>query len=298
VFSDGQCASGSYVSGGGIDQAIGSGMSSNGNHVNGSEPSSNGSAEYQGTAGSVGTNVAYWLGVGGSGGMTNASYSSTAYAMCFANSVVTGNDVIMNKISGEGLVVATCPSGEKLLGGGGRATPASVGSMKIIGSYPTYSSGYDGGLKAAKNNDLNPDSWAAYSNNGGGTGTLETYAYAICGTGSGSGFNAAGTKVHFQEQSGPTVATTGQASTVGCASGETLLSGGAAIAGSDVTANDFTLPGSQGDHLNGTYPSDGSGTPVSNNTTTAQYWTASTHTGGQSSPSTVTDAWALCGTNM
>lgn len=102
-------------------------------------------------------------------------------------------------------------------------------------------------------------------------------------------------KVRFSEVSGPTSATAGQTLTVGCGQNDgKLVSGGAAISGGSVTTTNFTGPGSVGDHLNGSYPSNSGGTPVSDGTTTAAYWSAFTHTGGSSSPSTYSDAWALC----
>jgi hypothetical protein len=301
ISTDGACASGSYVSGGGIDQAIGTGMSSNGNHVNGTEPSTDGSTEPLGgtppvTNSNPINNAPYWLGIGGTGGMTDASFSSTPYAMCFTSSVVTGTEVVVSSIANTGLVVATCPSGTLLLGGGARATPASDGSMKPIASYPTYNDmAHDSGAIAAKDGDIDPDSWAAYGYFGS---SPATYAFAICGTG--TGISGAQVKVHWSEAAGPTSATTGQTQTVGCnnTGDGTLLSGGAAISGGSVTTSDFALPGSQGDHLNGSYPSDVSGNPVGNGSTTATYWTAYTHTGGQSSSSTYTDVWALCGSGM
>lgn len=304
VSAAGPCASGSYVSGGGIDQALGT--APNGVHVNGTEPSANGSTEPLGgtppqTNVNPINNATYWLGIGGSGGMSGTGNSTTAYAMCFASAVITGTEVIVSSIASDNLVVATCPSGTKLLGGGGRATPASTGSMKVIASYPTFinTPGYDSGKLAAKDTNLDPDSWAAVGNNGGMSGSLDTYAFAICGTGSGMAFNNAHVYVAFHEESGPTTASSGKTSTVGCGTNGTLLSGGAAIAGANVTTTDFTVPGSQGDHLNGSYPSDSSANPVTNSTTTAASWTAWGHTGGMASPAgTVTDAWALCGQNM
>jgi hypothetical protein len=217
--------------------------------------------------------------------------------MCLASTAVTGTQIYVSSIASDGLVIATCPTGTKLIGGGARATPASTGSMKVIGSYPTYATkaGYDNGKIAAGAGNTNPDSWAAVGNNGGGSGSLDTYAFAICGTGTLTGVNV---NVRFNNASGPTMATSGQTSTANCGGSETLLSGGAAIAGADVTLTDFTLPASQGDHLNGTYPSDTSGNPVSNSTTNAASWTAWGHTGGMASAGTVTDAWALCGTGL
>ncbi|KOV59550.1 hypothetical protein [Streptomyces sp. MMG1121] len=300
ISTHADCSSG-LVSGGGIDQAIGTGMSSNGNHVNGTEPSSDGSTEYTGTTGVVGTDNTHWLGIGGSGGAVNSSFSSTPYAVCFTSNLINHTQIVMNKAAGPTsastplAVTATCPANTVLLGGGARTTPASVGSLKPIASFPTFNNAaHDNGLKAAADGETNPDSWTAEGLNGGGSGTTnETYAYAIC---SGSGINVSGVtvKVHYSEVSGPTSATTGQGVTVGCGTDGNLVSGGAAVSGGSVTTTDFTAPGSQGDHLNGSFPSDNSGNPVSDGTTSAAYWTAYTHTGGTSSPNTYSDVWALC----
>ncbi|MGG7569485.1 hypothetical protein [Streptomyces sirii] len=300
ISTHADCSSG-LVSGGGIDQAIGTGTSSNGNHVNGTEPSSDGSTEYTGSTGVVGTDNTHWLGIGGSGGAVNGSFSSTPYAVCFSSNLINHTQTVMNKAAGPTTsstplaVTATCPANTVLLGGGARTTPADVGSLKPIASFPTFNnSAHDYGLKAAADGETNPDSWTAVGYNGGGGGTTNTtYAYAIC---SGNGINVSGVtvKVHYSEVSGPTSATTGQTVTVGCGTDGKLVSGGTAISGGSVTTTDFTGPGSGGDHLNGSFPSDNSGNPVSDGTTTAAYWTASTHTGGASSPNTYSDAWALC----
>ncbi|MBT2540260.1 hypothetical protein J7E99_05990 [Streptomyces sp. ISL-44] len=77
--------SGGLISGGGINQAIGTGAGVNGNHVNGTSPSSDGTTEYTGSTGVVGTDVTHWLGIGGTGGQVNASFSTTPYAMCFTS---------------------------------------------------------------------------------------------------------------------------------------------------------------------------------------------------------------------
>ncbi|WP_441245522.1 hypothetical protein [Kitasatospora sp. McL0602] len=301
ISTHADCSSG-LISGGGIDQAIGTGTSSNGNHVMGTGPSPDGSTEYTGSTGVVGTDVTHWLGIGGSGGAVNSSFSTTPYAVCFSSSLVNHTQVVMNKISGPstaaavGLVVATCPANTRLLGGGARSTPADVGSLKPIASYPTFANaGHDYGQKAAADGETNPDSWAAVGWNGGGGGSNNaTYAYAIC-SGSGIGVSGVTVKVRYSEVSGPTAATAGQTVTVGCGGGDgKLVSGGAAISGGSVTTTDFTGPGSGGDHLNGSFPSDSGGTPVSDGATTAAYWTAYTHTGGASSASTYSEAWALC----
>lgn len=276
-------------------------MTSNGNHVNGTEPSSDGSTEYTGSTGVVGTDNTHWLGIGGSGGAVNSSFSSTPYAVCFSSNLINHTQTVMNKVAAPsnsatlGVTTATCPANTVLLGGGARTTPASVGSLKPIASFPTFdNSAHDYGQKAAADGETNPDSWTAVGWNGGGGGTTNTtFAYAIC---SGSGINVSGVtvKVHYSEASGPTSATTGQTVTVGCGTDGSLVSGGAAISGGSVTTTDFTGPGSGGDHLNGSYPSDSSGNPVGDGTTSAAYWTGYTHTGGAGSTNTYSDVWALC----
>ncbi|MFF4422337.1 hypothetical protein ACFY04_16405 [Streptomyces sp. NPDC001549] len=60
ISTSAACSSG-LISGGGIAQAIGTGTSSNGNKINGTSPSPDGSTEYTGSTGVVGTDLAYWL---------------------------------------------------------------------------------------------------------------------------------------------------------------------------------------------------------------------------------------------
>jgi len=72
IETDADCSNGALISGGGINQDIGTGMASNGNHVMGTEPSSNGSTELTGSTGVVATDVAHWLAFGGTGGATDA----------------------------------------------------------------------------------------------------------------------------------------------------------------------------------------------------------------------------------
>ncbi|MCX5009670.1 hypothetical protein OG765_01505 [Streptomyces sp. NBC_00555] len=293
--------SGGLISGGGINQAIGTGAGVNGNHVNGTSPSSDGTTEYTGSTGVVGTDVTHWLGIGGTGGQVNASFSTTPYAMCFTSNLVNHTQVVMNKANTPttgatvGRVTASCPANTRLLGGGARTTPGNTGSYKAIAGFPTFNnSAHNYGAKAAADGETNPDSWSAVGWDGSSNSANYTYAYAIC---SGSGINVSGAtvKVRHSEVSGPTSGSTGQTATVGCGGGDgKLVSGGAAVSGGSVTTTDFTGPGSGGDHLNGSFPSTSGGAAVSDGTTTAAYWTAAAHTGGQSSPGTHTDVWALC----
>lgn len=298
------CPAGSLISGGGINQSIGTDMSSNGNHINGAGPSADGNSELFGASGTVAKDVAHWLAVGGSGAVVNSSFSTTSFALCLASGVITHTQVVMTTVAGPtkaltpAVAVASCPANTVLLGGGARTTPASAGSLKPIASYPTFhNAAHDFGNKPAGDREINPDSWAAVGLNGGGTGTAPntTYAYAIC---SQPGANTSGVTVtvHSHEVSGPTTSTTSQQVTTTCGPTDgTLISGGAAISGGNLATKGFTAPGSQGDHLNGSFPSNTSGAPAGNGTTTATSWTAVSHTGGVDSPQTFSEAWALCG---
>ena len=302
IKTDAGCARGALISGGGINQTIDTATASNGNHVNGTEPSATGDAESTGTPGVVGTDVAHWLAFGGSGAVVDSSFSTTPFALCLTSNLITHTQVVMNALAGPttastpAVTVASCPTNTILLGGGARTTPANAGSLKPIASYPTFhNAAHNFGRKAAADGDSDPDSWAAVGLNGGGSGATPntTYAYAIC---SQPGIDTSGVRVtvRFHEVSGPTAATTSQTTTTSCGPSDgTLISGGAAVSGGNLITADFPAPGSQGDHLNGSFPSDTTGTPASNGTT-ATSWTAFTHTGGADSPHTFSDVWALC----
>ncbi|MEE6270977.1 hypothetical protein ACJ6WD_25590 [Streptomyces sp. VTCC 41912] len=310
VSSHADCGQG-LVSGGGVNQATGSDRAGNGNHVMGIAPSADGVTEYTDATGVVGTDAKHWLAFGGSGSNSSPEFSTTPYAVCLSSNRIKHTQVVMNKAAGPSVgqtaktVVATCPTGTVLLGGGARTTPAGVGSLKPIASFPTFNdAAHDFGQKAAADGEGNPDSWTAVGGIGGGRDSDNTtYAYAIC---SGADANVRGitTTVHFRELSGPTTAGTSQTATVGCAEGardrdgarehQVLVSGGAAASGGNVTTTDFTKAGSGGTHLVGSFPSDADGTPVSDGTAAAAYWTAGIHVGGSPSPNTYSDVWALC----
>lgn len=332
VSSRADCVDG-LVAGGGVNQAIGTDGARNGNHVLGMAPSSDGVTEHTGSTGVVATDVRRWLAFGGSGGNASPAFSTTAYAVCLSTPRIRHTQVVMNKVAGPSapqsakLAVATCPTGTILLGGGARATPAGVGSLKPVASFPTYNDAAHGfGRKAAADGETDPDSWTAVGGIGGGhDDDNTTYAYAIC---SADRVNVRGmtTKVHFKEVAGPTEGGTGRTATVGCADedargddwghgwgdawangwgngwgrsggrdgGGILISGGAATSGGNVTTTDFTKAGSGGTHLNGSFPSDADGKPVRDGSTSAAHWTAAIHAGGSSSPNTYTDVWALC----
>lgn len=194
-----------------------------------------------------------------------------------------------DQLWGDGLDDGDVPIGHAIARRWRTVDIASNKSVKPIASYPSDSSG-----NAAVDGSTNPTSWTAAALNGGGSGTGNTTtAYAVC---SGSGINVSGITVTVKHTnvSGPTSASSSAtATTSACGAAGNLISGGASISGSDPTTGSFTAPGSQGDHLNGDYPSDSSGNPTSNGNAPTN-WTTIGHTGGSSSPNTDTDVWGLC----
>jgi hypothetical protein len=289
--TDAHCTIG-LVSGGGVS-VTGSGTQQqiDGVHVMETEPSTDGTNP----AGNGATDPAYWLGYGATGGQGGGNYTVQPFAVCFTNATVNHTQVVVSSVSGPtssgGMTstTATCPANTRLLGGGGQSKLASNLSVKLIASYPSNSSG-----SAAAGGTTNPTSWTAVALNGGMSGTGNTTtAYAVC---SGSGINVSGITVTVEHThvSGPNAASsTATATSSTCGTAGTMISGGASVSGGDPTTGTFTAPGSQGDHLDGDYPSNSSGTPASNGSATAN-WTAIGHAGGMSSTSNGTDAWGLC----
>lgn len=289
--TDAHCSSG-LVSGGGV-QVTGSGTQQqiDGIHVMETEPSTNGTS----AAGNGATDPTYWLGYGATGGQGGGNYTVQPFAICFTNTTINHTQVVVNSTSGPtssgGMtsVTATCPSNTLLLGGGTQSTLASNKSVKPIASYPSDSSG-----NAAAGGTTDPTSWTAVALNGGMSGTGNTTAaFAVC---SGSGISVSGITVTVEHThvTGPgTASGTATATSSTCGRSGTMISGGASISGGDPTTGTFTAPGSQGDHLDGDYPSDSSGNPTGNGSATTN-WSATGHAGGASSPTTSTDAWGLC----
>ena len=272
------------LSGGGARVASTTTQYFNSLKLNGTAPSTDGST----VSSNNDTNPSYWAGIGGLADRDLANTTTYGFGVCLTSGP-SHTKVVVNSVNGPigtdtfSTVTASCPQGDVLLGGGARTTPALVGSLKIVGSFPSDSSG-----NPSADGVQNPTSWTAAGENGGdGNSNNTTYAFAICST---ETTNPTVT-VMKTEASGPTTAsTTVAATTSGCSSlsgSQVLLSGGAFI------NNNGGEPASQGDHLLGDFPSDTSGNPVTSGS--ADAWTAQGRTGGQASSGTVTDVWALCG---
>lgn len=224
-----------------------------------------------------------WLSSGGSGGGVPNDAQTLGYALCL-DAGPAATQVVVATTPGPGgayamvHATATCPAGTRLLSGGARTTPGNVGSLKPIGSFPSDAAG------RPLTTGADPQSWTAVGlNGGGGDQGNATHAFAICAAGS----ELPHVAIAHAQVPGPAAASSAAQTSVSCPAGSTLLGGGGFV------SDAFGLPGSQGDHLTGSYPSDAGGVPVASGA--AASWTVASHTGGVESGSlTQTDVWALC----
>ncbi len=269
---------GKLVSGGGarVDQTV----LSNGTHLAGSFPTPDGIGQSAGGD----TSPTAWIGAGAIGGQATNGVTTWAYGICLdagpaATKVVYASTPGPSATFTGKLATVTCPAGTRLLSGGARTTPGTVGSLKPNGSFPSDGSG------APVLAGANASSWTAAGLNGGQPPNANTtHAFAIC---TAPGAATPDVTVQNARVDGPENASTGVQVTTTCPGGSVLLGGGGWI------SDHFALPGSQGDHLTGSFPSDAAGAPVTSGV--ASSWTASSHTGGTySGPLTDTNVWAMC----
>jgi hypothetical protein len=265
------------VSGGGarVDQPV----LSNGTHLAGFFPTTDGSSP----SADGDHNPVAWIGSGSIGGQATSNVTTWGYGICF-DSGPSGTIVVQKTVPGPDqtftgvAATATCPAGTRLVGGGAQTTPGTVGSLKPNGSFPSDATG------APVLGGANPTSWTATGLNGGQPPAGNTtHVFAICATDPNLTVAVVNSRVD-----GPGPASTPAQVTTSCPAGTVLLGGGGYI------SDHFALPGSQGDHLTGSYPSDSGGTPITAGA--AASWTASSHTGGTiSGDLTDTNVWAMCG---
>jgi hypothetical protein len=282
VSTSPDCA-GRLVSGGGTRLAQSTPtVIHNGIRLYGTVPSPDGtSASLDGDAGAT-----RWLASGGSGGGVPSDAQTIGYGLCLGAGPSATQVVVASAPGPAGTfttthATATCPPGSRLLSGGARTTPGTVGSLKPNGSFPSDAAG------RPLLSGTDPQSWTAVGlNGGGGDQGNATHAFAVCAT---AGELPRVTIAHVQVPE-PQLASSAAQVSATCPAGTALLGGGGLI------SDAFEIPGSQGDHLTGSYPSDVNGTAVGNGTAAA--WTAASHTGGSPTGSlTQTDVWALCGSD-
>ncbi|HKR51723.1 MAG TPA: hypothetical protein VJT72_19495 [Pseudonocardiaceae bacterium] len=177
---------------------------------------------------------------------------------------------------------AICDEGWWAIGGGARTIPSNnPSSLKPIGSFPSNTSG-----TPAADDSTNPRAWTAVGLIGspGQNGSL-TEAYAICTNDT----DFAVTVQHVEEMDDPETASTANSVTATCPTDRALFSGGA------LAEEDDGAP-QQGVHPTGTFPSNNSGTPASDDAS-VDSWTAVVQTGGMAATGTDSHAFALCETS-
>ncbi|HZS21585.1 MAG TPA: hypothetical protein VFA63_11440, partial [Pseudonocardiaceae bacterium] len=190
---------------------------------------------------------------------------------------------------------AGCPTGT-LVGGGGylrnASNPTTVPTNGLVLGGTNPSTGASPVDQPAATGATNPSNWMAIANFTGASETGDqAEAFALCATNgpahtvvattSTTGANAA-------QESAPPILTTAT-----CPTGTTLVGGGAYTTTPD-QVNDGTTVGNLGNlKPMGSYPSDSSGVPAANASTSATSWSAYGSAGNKASTDTVT-AVALC----
>jgi hypothetical protein len=179
-------------------------------------------------------------------------------------------------------VVAACPSGTRLVGGGmwtGKADPADpavpINGLRAKGSYPS-----DSGGAPLTGGAADPGFWSATGNFGGQSETGDQVtSFALCASKKNNHRVIAVASVQ-----GPTTAQTTATATATCPAGTTIVGGGAL--GTPTDAPSFKPVGSFPSDANGTMLPDGALNPTS--------WTAIGSTGGNADPAAVTTTFAVC----
>src|ERR1700730_9079388 len=168
VTSVANCSS-KLVSGGGARVDVTSGTMPNGLKLDGSVPSTNGTVQ----SANGDTSPTYWIGAGGAGGSAPSNAQTWGYGMCISSGpsatlVEAPSTSGPNSADSIAIATATCPAGDRLLSGGARTTPGTEGGLKIIGSFPSNSTG------TPVTSGTNPGSWTAGGLNGGGNRAKKT----------------------------------------------------------------------------------------------------------------------------
>lgn len=186
-------------------------------------------------------------------------------------------------------VVAECPAGTKLVGGGiqvGRASPADTttptNGLKVNGTYPS-----DTSATPVANHAIDPGFWTA----AGGFATQseagdQVTSFAVCASVGPVG--SVDRVVEVASVDGPTAAETTASVTATCPAGTTLVGGGAL--GTPANSPSFKPVGS--------YPSNDSGTMLTDGAPNPRSWTVVGSAGGTANPANVTTAFAVCSKSL
>ncbi len=193
---------------------------------------------------------------------------------------------------------ASCPTGTTMVGGGGyvrnATNPATVPTNGLVLGGTNPSTGASPVDQPAANGTTDPSHWMAIANFTGQTdpaGTDQAQAFALCATN-----GPTNTVVVSNSTTGPNAPQQANPPTVTIATcpANTTLIGGGAFTNTPDQVNDGTTTGNNGNlKPMGSYPSDASGVPATDGSTSATSWSAYGAAGLAASTDTVTSL-ALC----
>ena len=289
------CASGTTLVGGGsyLRTAAGAAtLPTNGLVLGGTAPST-GATPVDAPAGDGAADPAHWTTLANFTGVSEAGDQAATFALCAAGGpahtvVRTASTAGVNaaqQASPPTLATATCPPGDRLLGGGAVThTPDQVndgttmgndGNLKPLGSYPSDAAG-----TLAPDGSTTADSWSAYGAAGIAAPTDTVTAFALCSTDP----TTPPVRVARVDVAGPDaqIGTTVTTVPATCPSPTRLFGGGYAV---DETVGAISgLEPQQGYHVRGSYPSDPGSVEVADGAPNPATWTALVQAGGQNLP--------------
>jgi protocatechuate 3,4-dioxygenase beta subunit len=257
------------------------------------------------------TDPSHWFTDSNFTGVAEAGDQFATFGMCATSGgpahtiVKTASTVGANATqvtSPPNLTVATCPSGDTLIGGGAitttpdqfndGVTTGNNGNLKPMASYPSNSSGV-----AAANGSTTANSWSAYGLAGIASSTDTVEAYALCSTDSTTPpVQVARTDV---QAVGPQAGGLVDFAAATCPSGTQMIGGGYDV--DEQTASGSGFEPQQGWHMIGSFPStDPTGlTEVANGATNPETWSTELNSGGvgiSSGQDMNQHAFAMCAT--
>jgi Bacterial Ig-like domain (group 3) len=193
---------------------------------------------------------------------------------------------------------ASCPTGTTMVGGGGyvrnAANPATVPTNGLVLGGTNPSTGASPVDQPAPNGTTNPSHWMSIGNFTGQAdpaGTDQDEAFALCATNGPTNTVVVSTTTTganaTQQVNPPTL-------TIATCPANTTLIGGGALTNTPDQVNNGTTTGNNGNlKPMGSYPSDASGVPAADGSTSATSWSAYGAAGVPASTDTVTSL-ALC----
>jgi len=264
-------------------------------HVDGSFPS-----DASGHPVADGASSTHWTAIveeGASVDSANGHTRTYVFAICGggggALSTIVKASTVQGPFGASGIVTttATCPAGTILVGGGANTVPGNQSvagqqpsPLHLVGSLPSDAAG-----NPVPGTGASPQSWTASAEEGADTSSANppipttTTAFVICASGgalSGSGVVAMTTP-------GPTTGGGYVTATASCPPGTVLLGGGSYANAPPGTSQPSPF------HLDGNYPSDGSGNPVTV-PSSVDSWSVVSQTGA-GFPGATTSVYAICG---